>query len=64
MSAIVSTMFYLTIIVFVVFSPLIVPVAVTIVHAVRCWRERTASARAASKPALAPATAEPVPVAA
>ena len=59
-----SSLFYLTAIVFIIVSPLIVPAAVTILHAVRDLRERAAAAGAAFKPAFAPVMAGAVPAAA
>jgi type IV secretory pathway VirB3-like protein len=54
-----SSLFYLTAIIFIIASPLIVPAVVTILHTVRDLRERAAAARAAFKPAFALAGAVP-----
>jgi hypothetical protein len=51
-------------IVLVMVSPLIVPVSVTIVHAVRCFKQRAAAIAGAARPAFAPAFAGAVPAAA
>ena len=59
-----SSLFYLTAIIFIIVSPLVVPAAVSIIHTVRDLRERAAGARAAFKPAFAPAMAGAVPAAA
>jgi hypothetical protein len=54
-----SSLFYLTAIIFIIVSPLVVPAAVSIIHAVRDLRERAAAAGAAFKPAFAQAGAVP-----
>jgi hypothetical protein len=64
----VHPVFYLVAILFVVASPLIVPVTVTIVHAVRNRRQSAAAGRpnmaGAIRPSLNPAHTSPVPAAA
>jgi hypothetical protein len=60
-----SSFFYLFAIVLVLVSPLIVPVSVSILHAVRDLKQRAATARPAiARPAFAPAFAGAVPAAA
>jgi len=59
-----SSLFYLTAIIFIFVSPLIMPVAVSIIHTVRDLRERAAAAHATFKPAFVSAVAGAVPVAA
>lgn len=63
-----SSLFYLVAIVLVMVSPLIVPVSITILHAVRDFKQRVAAARpgiaGAVRPPLAPAFAGAVPAAA
>jgi hypothetical protein len=60
-----SSLFYLVAIVMVMVSPLIVPISVSILHAVRGFQQRTAVARpaiaGAVRPAFAPAFAGAVP---
>ncbi len=62
--AIVSSLFYLIAIVLVMASPLVVPVTVTIAHAVSDWRQRARALRPAFKSAFSPAIAGAVPAAA
>jgi len=53
-------MFFLIAILLVMVAPLVVPVTVTIVHAVNDWRQRAAAAAArtgAARPVFAPALA-------
>ena len=57
-----SSLFYIAAIVLVIVSPLVVPTAVTIFHAVSDWRQKVA--RPAVKPAFSPAIAGAVPAAA
>jgi hypothetical protein len=57
-----SSLFYLTAIIFIIASPLIVPAGVTILHTVRDLRERAGAPRAAFKPAFALAGAVPAAV--
>ena len=58
-------MFYLIAIVLVIASPLFVPVAVSIVHAVKNWKQNAAPALAAVvRPAFAPALRSAAPAAA
>ena len=63
-----SSLFYLVAIVLVLVSPLIVPISVTILHAVRDFKQRAAAARpaiaGAVRPAFGPALAGAVPAAA
>ena len=63
-----SSLFYLTAIILVIASPLVVPVSVTVLHTVRDWKQRAAAARpafaGAIRPAFAPAFAGAVPAAA
>jgi hypothetical protein len=54
-----SSLFYLTAIIFIIVSPLVVPAAVSIIHTVRDLRERAAAAGGAFKPAFALAGAVP-----
>jgi hypothetical protein len=58
-----SSFFYVFAIGLVMVSPLIVPVSVTIVHAVR-GKQRAAAFAGAARPAFAPAFAGAVPAAA
>jgi len=58
-------MFYLIAIVLVIASPLFVPVAVSIVHGIKNWKQRMAPALAgAVRPAFGPALQGAVPAAA
>jgi hypothetical protein len=59
-----SSFFYLFAIVLVMVSPLIVPISVTIVHAVREFKQRATAARPAFAGAARPAFAGAVPAAA
>lgn len=57
-----SSVFYLTAIICIIVSPLVVPAAVSILHTVRGLRGRAAAAGAAFKPAFALAGAVPAAV--
>jgi hypothetical protein len=59
-----SSTFYVVTIVLIFASPLIVPVGVTVAHAVNEWTESLRRVRGAVKPAFTPAFAGAVPAAA
>jgi membrane-anchored glycerophosphoryl diester phosphodiesterase (GDPDase) len=59
-----SSTFYVVTIALIFASPLIVPVGVTVAHAVKEWTETLRRIRVAVKPGFAPALAGAVPAAA